>query len=83
MSFWKKYQSPLGYHGNNNRIDSYGVDHSGFTTRDELAYQNARINRENDLITKMNNQGITTYPQYSTNFWGNNPDNNYGFGTSI
>ena len=29
------------------------------------------------------NQGITkNYPQYTTNFWGNNAANNYGFGTS-
>ena len=73
----------MGYtNNNNNQIDSYGVNHSGFNTQDELQYQNARINRENNLITQMNNQGITTYPQYSTNFWGNNPDNNYGFGSS-
>ncbi len=77
-----KYISPLGYQTGKGNIDTYGVDHSGFTTRDELAYQTARINRENDLITKMNNQGITTYPQYTTNFWGTNADNNYGFGTS-
>ena len=82
MSFWKNYTSPLGYVSNGNSIDSYGVDHSGFTTRDELQYQNARINRENELMTQMNNQGITTYPQYGTNFWGTNADNNYGFGTS-
>ena len=30
----------------------------------------------------MNNQGITNYPQYTTNFWGSSADNNYGFGTS-
>ena len=30
----------------------------------------------------MNNQGITNYPQYGTNFWGSSSDNNYGFGTS-
>ena len=34
-------------------------------------------------MTQMNNQGITeNYPQYGTNFWGTNADNNYGFGTS-
>ena len=82
MSFWKTYTSPLGYESNGNSVDSYGVDHSGFTTRDELQYQNARINRENELMTQMNNQGITTYPQYRTNFWGSSADNNYGFGTS-
>jgi len=82
MSFYKQYTSPLGYVSNGNPIDTYGVDHSGFTTRDELQYQTARINRENDLMTQMNNQGMTTYPQYGTNFWGTNADNNYGFGTS-
>ena len=82
MSFYKQYTSPLGYVSNGNPIDTYGVDHSGFTIRDELAYQTARINRENDLMTQMNNQGITSYPQYTTNFWGTNADNNYGFGTS-
>ncbi|MBP5399536.1 MAG: hypothetical protein J6Y53_03875 [Alphaproteobacteria bacterium] len=25
---------------------------------------------------------MTNYPQYTTNFWGTNADNNYGFGTS-
>ena len=82
MSFYKQYTSPLGYVSNGNPIDTYGVDHSGFTTRDELAYQTARINRENDLMAQMNNQGITSYPQYTTDFWGTNADNNYGFGTS-
>ncbi len=33
-------------------------------------------------MTQMNNQGITNYPQYGTNFWGSSSDNNYGFGTS-
>ncbi|MBQ8464556.1 MAG: hypothetical protein IJ545_00940 [Alphaproteobacteria bacterium] len=51
--------------------------------RDELQYQTARINRENELMKQYNNQGITSnYPQYTTNFWGSSADNNYGFGTS-
>ena len=83
MSFWKQYTSPLGYESNGNRVDTYGVDHSGFTTRDELQYQTARINRENELMKQYNNHGITSnYPQYTTNFWGSSADNNYGFGTS-
>jgi len=82
MSFWQQHKSPLGYVSNGNKIDTYGVDHSAFTTRDELQYQNARINRENNLMTQMQNQGITDYPQYTTNFWGTNADNNYGFGSS-
>ena len=82
MDIYPKYTSPFGYQTGTGGIDTYGVDHSGFTTRDELQYQTARINRENDLMTQMNNQGITNYPQYGTNFWGSSADNNYGFGTS-
>ena len=82
MAFWKQYSSPLGYANNGNQIDSYGVDHSGFSTQDEVQYQTARINRENELMSQMNSQGVTDYPQYGTNFWGNSADNNYGFGTS-
>ena len=53
MSFWQQYKSPLGYtNNNNNQIASYGVDHSGFNTQDELQYQNARINHENNLTTR-------------------------------
>ena len=82
MDIWKKYKSPLGYETNNGGIDSYGVDHSGFSVRDEIEYQTARNNRENQIIDYYNNQGITeNYPQYTTNFWGS-PDNNYGFGSS-
>ncbi len=82
MAFWKQYSSPLGYANNGNQIDSYGVDHSGFSTQDEVQYQTARVNRENELMSQMNSQGVTDYPQYGTNFWGNSVDNNYGFGTS-
>lgn len=39
MNFGRQYKSPLGYYNNDNQIDSYGVDHSGFSTRDELNYQ--------------------------------------------
>ena len=83
MDMYPKYKSPLGYTNGDNKIDAYGVDHSGFSTRDELEYQFARQNKENQLIQNYNNQGITeNYPQYTTNFWGSSPDNNYGFGTS-
>ena len=83
MDIWNNYISPLGYQTNGGGIDSYGVNHSGFSLRDELQYQTARQQRENQLIQNYNNQGITeNYPQYSTNFWGNNADNNYGFGNS-
>ena len=83
MNFWRQYKSPLGYYNNDNQIDSYGVDHSGFSTRDELNYQMARQQRENKLIQDYNNQGINkNYPQHGTNFWGRPADDNYGFGNS-
>ena len=83
MDFYSKYKSPLGYQTGENQIDSYGVDHSGFTTRDEIEYQMARQQRENQIIKNYNNHGITQdYPQSGTNFWGNSPDNNFGFGNS-
>ena len=79
---YPKYKSRLGYATGDNKIDSYGVDHSGFTTRDELEYQRARTEREQQLIQEYNRRGIANnYPQYGTNFWGN-PANNYGFGSS-
>ena len=82
MDMYNKFQSPLGYQTGEGQIDSYGVDHSGFSTRDELEYQFARQDKENQLIQNYNNQGITkNYPQQGTNFWGNS-DNNYGFGSS-
>ena len=83
MDMYPKYKSPLGYSTGDNNIDSYGVDHSGFSNRDEIEYQIARGARENQIIQNYNNQGITeNYPQYTTNFWGSSPENNYGFGTS-
>ena len=83
MDMYPKYKSPLGYSTGDNNIDSYGVDHSGFSNRDEIEYQIAREARENQIIQNYNNQGITeNYPQYTTNFWGSSPENNYGFGTS-
>ena len=83
MNLYGNFKSPLGYQTGESQIDTYGVDHSGFSTRDELEYQFARQNKENQLIQNYNNQGITkNYPQYGTNFWGSSPENNYGFGTS-
>ena len=82
MDIWGRHKSPLGYYTNDNKIDSYGVDHSGFSLQDEIAYQAVRSNKEQQLMTQYNNQGITNYPQYTTNFWGSSADNNYGFGTS-
>ena len=86
MSFYKTYKSPFGYETNEdkeNEIDTYGVDHSGFSLRDEIEYQMARANREDQFKQSYNNQGITdNYPQFGKSFWGNNSENNYGFGSS-
>ncbi len=79
MDFYAKYTSPLGYQTGENDIDRYGVDHSGFTTRDEVEYQLARQEKENQLIKNDNTQGITQNdPQYGT-YFGGKPDNNDGF----
>ena len=78
---YRKYTSPLGYQTGTDGIDTYGVNHNGFSLRDELEYQNARQSREKRLMQNFNSQGMDeNYPQYTTNFWGNNADNNYGFG---
>ena len=86
MSFYKTYKSPFGYETNEdkeNKIDSYGVDHSNFSLRDEIEYQMARVNREDQFKQSYNKQGITeNYPQFGKSFWGNNSENNYGFGSS-
>ena len=58
MNIWQKYRSPLGYYNNDNQIDSYGVNHSGFSIRDELNYQNARLEREKQLTDLLQNQEI-------------------------
>lgn len=83
MDIWPKYKSPLGYLAGDSKIDTYGVDHSKFSLRDEITYQMARANREEQLIKSFNRQGINKdYPQHGTNFWGGNAENNYGFGSS-
>lgn len=83
MDIWGNYKSKLGYLAGDSKIDTYGVDHSKFSLRDEIAYQMARSEREGQLIKNLNSQGITkNYPQYGTNFWGRNAENNYGFGSS-
>ncbi len=66
MDFFGKYQSPFGYQNGDNGVDSYGVDHSGFSTQDELQYQTLRLSRENELANDMARQGIAQndYPQY-------------------
>ena len=84
MSFFKKHTTPFGYVADGNRVDAYGVDHSGFSTRDEVKYQFARQERENQMAENLKKQGIKpqNYPQLGHKFWGNNPENNFGFGTS-
>ena len=79
---YEKYKSSFGYEVDENGIDSYGVDHKGFSLRDEIEYQTARDLRESQLMQMYNSQGITeNYPQYGTKFWGD-AWNNYGFGSS-
>ena len=58
-------------------MDSYGVDHSGFSTQDELQYQTARAEREKQLAENLQRQGVTesSFPQYGTNFWGDSENN--------
>ena len=84
MDIWDEIKKLTGYQSGNGGVDSYGVDHSGFSTRDELEYQSARLARENQLAENFSKQGIAeeNYPIYGTNFWGRTPENNYGFGTS-
>ena len=82
MDMYPKYKSKFGYQIGNNQIDSYGVDHSGFSLQDELEYQYAREEKENKLLEQLKSRGIMQdLPQYTTDFWGN-PANNYGFGTT-
>ena len=84
MPLYGKMKSPLGYQNlTNSFLDSYGVDHSGFTTRDELEYQFARQERENLLMDQEKQNGVTDhFTQYGHNFWGTPSENNYGFGSS-
>ena len=42
MDFFKKYTTPFGGVSDGEKIDAYGIDHSGFSTRDEPEYQFAR-----------------------------------------
>jgi len=83
MDMYSKYKSPLGYSMGEDNIDTYGVDHSRFSIRDELSYQLARRQREKEIIKKYNELGITdNYPQSGTDFWGKAEEHNYGFGNS-
>lgn len=83
-NIYRNSSSPFGYDvGEEDRIDAYGVDHSNFSLRDEIEYQMARVNREDQFKQSYNKQGITeNYPQFGKSFWGNNSENNYSFGSS-
>ena len=53
MDMFRKFKSIFGYENNDdekNKIDSYGVDHSNFSLRDEIEYQMARNNREEQFM---------------------------------
>ncbi|MBQ9270759.1 MAG: hypothetical protein IJ218_00635 [Alphaproteobacteria bacterium] len=58
MDIWDEIKKLTGYQSGNGGVDSYGVDHSGFSTRDELEYQSARLARENQLAEGFAKQGI-------------------------
>ena len=63
-----------------NGYDTYEVDHSHFTTREEVEYQYNRVQWEKELMQQQRDMGITgNYIQYGTNFWNKSPENNYGF----
>ena len=82
MDMYPRYQSRSGYFNQDDQTDGYGVDHSGFSLRDELLYQTARTEREQELFENFNRQGVDkSYPRLGTSFWGNSADN-YGFGRS-
>ena len=82
MDMYPRYQSRSGYFNQDDQTDGYGVDHSGFSLRDELLYQTARKEREQELFENFNRQGVDeNYPRLGTGFWENSADN-YGFGRS-
>ena len=83
MNTFNQNKNIFNYKSGDGGIDSYGVDHSGFTLRDELEYQMARTQREQELLKNYNTNGITNNNlSNGISFWGNSSDNNYGFGTS-
>ena len=57
MDIWDEIKKLQGYQSGYGGVDSYGVDHSGFSTRDELEYQSARLARENQLGRISANKG--------------------------
>ena len=61
MSMYSQYKSNSGYHIGDYGIDSYGVNHKNFSTRDELEYQFARVEREKQMSD--NNKNGILYAQ--------------------
>ena len=75
---YRKYTSPLGYQTGTDGIDTYGVNHNGFSLRDELEYQNARQSRENRLMQNFNSQGMAENHSIAGSLFQNgNSSNNY------
>ena len=60
MNMYPQYKSKSGYYINDDGIDSYGVNHKNFTTRDELEYQFARVEREKQMINDYNKNEINS-----------------------
>ena len=58
MNMYPQYKSNTGYHIGDDGIDSYGVNHKNFSTRDELEYQFARVEREKQMINDYNKQNV-------------------------
>ena len=58
---YPRYKSKSGYYIDDDDIDSYGVDHKNFSTREELEYQMARQEQENELENQNNQQGNNGY----------------------
>ncbi|MBE6445168.1 MAG: hypothetical protein E7019_03830 [Alphaproteobacteria bacterium] len=60
---YPRYRSKSGYYIDDDDIDSYGVDHKNFSTRDELEYQMARQEKENEFANQ-NNINKEIEPKY-------------------
>ena len=57
MDMYQKYTSPFGYQTGTGGIDTYGVNHNGFSLRDEIEYQFARQKRENERLCHRRQDG--------------------------
>ena len=73
MNMYPQYKSKSGYYINNDGIDSYGVNHKNFTTRDELEYQFARVEKEKQINN--NKDGILYAQNNNTNVMSDADDN--------